>query len=135
MHLVEINWKPTVRQLRQFGGLCAIALPLLGWWWGCSVNVLTILIGVGVGVALLAWLMPRSIAPLFIGLTLVTIPIGFVVGELAMLLLYGLVILPIGLWFRMRGRDRLQLRIDRQCESYWQPKRAPTSLKSYYRQS
>ena len=30
MSLIEINWSPSLKQLRQFGVLCLVALPLLG---------------------------------------------------------------------------------------------------------
>ena len=33
MKLVEVNWSPTDRQLRQFGTAALIALPLAAWWW------------------------------------------------------------------------------------------------------
>ena len=33
MKLVEINWNPTDRQLRQFGMIALVALPALGWLW------------------------------------------------------------------------------------------------------
>jgi hypothetical protein len=31
MKLVEINWKPSDRQLRQFGWMALAGLPLAGW--------------------------------------------------------------------------------------------------------
>lgn len=135
MALVETNWNPTSRQLRQFGGLCCIALPLLGWLWSGSSTVTTTLALIGGLVAAAAWVYPKAVAPLFVGLMLVTTPIGMVIGELAMFLIYITVFLPIGIFFRVTSRDRLKLKLDRQVTSYWQPKRQPNSVASYYRQS
>lgn len=139
MSLVEINWKPTDRQLRQFGGIALVLLPALGWyrwyWSGGSADV-----AVGSGIAglvifALSWRAPRVIAPLFVGLTIVTIPIGLVVGEVALLCLYWLLFVPTGLVFRLMGRDALERRIDRSASSYWQHKRQPRGVGSYFRQS
>jgi hypothetical protein len=52
-----------------------------------------------------------------------------------MLVIYMAVFLPMGIAFRLFGRDRLQRRIDRNCKSYWSLKKQPKSAASYYRQS
>lgn len=31
MRLVQMDWHPQDRQLRQFGIICLLALPLVGW--------------------------------------------------------------------------------------------------------
>jgi len=135
MALLETNWNPSSRQLRQFGGLCLVLLPLLAWLWSGNSTVITILAMIGSLIALIAWVYPKAIAPLFVGLMLITMPIGMVVGELAMFLIYMTVFLPIGIYFRITSRDRLRLKLDRQATTYWQPKRQPSSVASYYRQS
>jgi len=133
MSVVEINWSPTRRQLRQFGLLCLVALPILGWFWGATWTWIAILFVIACIVAGLSYLRPWLIRPLFIGLILITAPIGLVVGELAMLLIYFTIFLPISLLFRLVQRDALQLRIDRVRESYWQAKAEPKDVASYYR--
>jgi hypothetical protein len=134
MKLIQFNWNPTERQLRQFGSICLVVLPLLGWMWGARFWLEVGLAAVGLVLAVTSWLSPKIIRPLFIGLTIITIPIGLVIGELAMILIYFGVFLPIGVLFRISGRDALQLR-RRFVDSHWQPKRKPSSVASYYRQS
>lgn len=133
MSLIEINWSPSRKQLRQFGFLCLLVLPLLGWLWSANATSIIILLGIGSLIAFLANVQPRWVQPLFVGLVLVTAPIGMVVGELAMLLIYVGVFLPISLLFRLAHRDALQLRMDREAETYWQTKREPKDIASYYR--
>lgn len=135
MALIQTNWNPTNRQLRQFGCICLVVLPLLGWLWSASSTVLTVLFAIGVLVAITAWLFPKAVLPVFLALMLITTPIGMAVGELAMLLIYLAVFLPIGILFKFLSRDRLQLRLDRKATSYWQRKHQPRSVASYYRQS
>ena len=133
MSLVEINWSPTHRQLRQFGLLCLVALPILGWMWGATWTWIAFLFVIACIVAVLSYLQPRLVRLLFIGLILLAAPIGMVVGELAMLLIYFVIFLPISLLFRLVQHDALQLRIDREAESYWQAKAEPKDIASYYR--
>jgi hypothetical protein len=79
--------------------------------------------------------LPKAVKPLFRGLTIMAAPIGMVIGEFAMLLIYFGVFLPFGLVFRIVKRDALQLKFDRKATTYWQPKRQPGGAASYYRQS
>jgi hypothetical protein len=135
MKLVEINWQPTDRQLRQFGEICFVALPAIAWLWGASLSVIVILAAIGLAVALVGMIAPPALKYLFLALSLVATPIGVVVGELAMLGIYFGCILPIGIVFRFLKRDALRLQLDRNAASYWESKKQPTSLASYYRQS
>ena len=40
MKLIQANWNPAPRQLRQFAATCLIVAPLLGWLWGAPSDVL-----------------------------------------------------------------------------------------------
>ena len=135
MKLVEINWNPTDRQLRQFGMLCLLALPLLGWWWGGgSLRLVVVLSIVGGFCAAVGLAFPRGLKPLFVTLTVLAIPIGMVVGEIIMLLIYFGLFLPLGMAFRLLRRDALHRDIHRQRTSYWELKKQASEPTSYYRQ-
>lgn len=135
MSLLAVNWKPSSRQLRQFGVTCAIALPAVAWWWGLPSAWLIASLLLGGALAGMGWIAPRSLEPLYRGIMLLTLPIGMLVSELVLLAVYVGVFVPMGLLFRCLRRDRLQRRVEPQRESYWQPKASPTSAGSYYRQS
>ena len=135
MKLIEINWRPSDRQLRQFGIICLVALPAVGWLWGGGTTTILVLASIGLALALIGIAEPAILKPVFLVLTLVATPIGMVIGELAMLLIYFLVFLPFGLVFRLVQRDALQLRVDRKRKTYWQPKKQPQNVTSYYHQS
>ncbi len=135
MKLIEINWNPTNKQLRQFGVICLFALPLLGWYWGGGLGAVSALAVAGIALAVAGVAAPRLVKPVFLALAIVATPIGMVFGEIAMVLVYFGVFLPIGLVFRAMKRDALQLRLDRQCKTYWQAKRQPDGATTYYRQS
>jgi hypothetical protein len=133
MKLVEMNWDPNEQQLQQFGVFALVALPSLGWLWGASPTALTVLLGFGVVLAALGMFAPRTLKYVFVGLSVVTIPIGLVVSEIALMLTFALVFFPIGVLFRLSRRDSLRLK-PIPVESHWVEKPQPRSVSSYYRQ-
>jgi len=135
MKLVEMNWSPTDRQLRQFAIICLFALPAVGWIWSGGTQVVSLLAAIGLAIAIAGILVPKVVKPIFLALTIVATPIGMVISELALLLIYFAVFLPIGLLFRVMKRDALHLNLDRKAVTYWQAKQQPTNVTSYYRQS
>lgn len=145
MRMVEVNWRPDDRQLRQFGWVALVMLPLAGWlfagrplsWVGheTAFRVITGLAIIGAVMALMGMARPQSLRPIFIGACLVAMPIGLLVSELLLLAVYFGVFLPMALAFRLLGRDALTRRFDRAAPTYWQPKAQPSGIKSYLRQS
>ena len=135
MKLIEINWNPTDRQLRQFAVICMFALPFVGWLWNGSTKTVGLLATLGFILAILGIFLPAFIKPVFLALTLVASPIGLAVGELSMLFIYYGLFVPIGLVFWLMQRDGLQLKLDQEAESYWQPIENPKGVANYYRQS
>jgi hypothetical protein len=133
VRLVEINWDPSTSQLRQFGVLCAFVLPLVGWLWNIGESGLVVLLVIGTIIAMSSFFFPTATRYLFVGLTLAVAPIGMVVGEAAMLFLFLVVFLPIGLIFRLTGRDALRRSIDKGASTYWQSKQEPKRVSNYYR--
>lgn len=133
--LVEINWQPSDRQLRQFGLFAFLALPIIAWLWSRDTSYTAIAAIAGAVAAVLAMTVPQALKFVFLGLSLLTFPIGLVVSELIVMLIFFGVFLPIGLFFRITGRDNLQLNRDRGGVTYWRPKSPPKGVASYYRQS
>ncbi len=128
--MLEITWQPTARHLRQFAAclvvlLLASAWTMRDWQWPLLIGALV--------VSLLGWLVPRVLTVVYVPLMLVTFPIGLVVGELALLVIYCGVFLPIGLLFRMLGRDALRRKLERDAVSYWETREPEPSKRSYLR--
>ena len=120
--MIDINWKPTDRQLREFAVAALVAAGVVGGilWWKMGDNRISLVLWVvGPLVALVGLVAPRSIRWLFLGLTLAAFPIGMVIGFVLLSLTYYLVVTPIGLGFRLLRRDLLDRSIDRGATSYW----------------
>ena len=144
--MIELNHNPRPKQLRQFGVGLMLALPVLGWlfsgraglsstWEPFHTSLLAALAAGGLASGAMAWLSPRVLKPIYLAAMYAAFPIGFVVGEVILLLIYFLVFLPFAIVFRLIGRDALNRRLDRGAGSYWSPKEQPRDVRSYYRQS
>lgn len=137
MILIEINRNPSPRQLFQFGLLSLIVLPLVVWLWtGISILVVWAFV-VGLCLAMVGRFAPRILRPLFVGLILITAPIGILVTEFFLLLTFFGFILPLSLLFRLLGRDTLRRRLkDRQesMQSCWIARPGRPPARNYYRQ-
>ncbi len=135
MSLFKTNLQPTDRQLRQFGLISLFALPLLGWLWsGGNTTAIGVTAAIGAALAAIGLLWPKALKPVFLTLTLAAMPIGMAVGELTMILIFFGMFVPLGLFFRLIGRDALERKIDRHADTYWQPKKQPADAAGYLRQ-
>jgi len=83
----------------------------------------------------MALLAPRLLKPVFVGLSVLTIPIGLIVGELMMLMIYFGMFLPMAIVFKILGRDALQRKLPENVSSCWQKRAPPSGVRRYYRQS
>lgn len=135
--MIDINWNPDNRQLRQFAVAFLVACGLVGglltWQFG-AVLVPKILWITGPIVAAIGLALPRAVKPLFIGLTLAAWPIGVVVGTLLLALTYYLIVTPIALGFKLLGKDPMQRKLDRAAPSYWIERRRKTDVGRYFQQ-
>ena len=136
--MIAIQWNPSEKQLRQFAGVWFPAFCGLvgysighktGHWSEVEIGwVLAGLLSVG------GLILPVLIRPIFVGLILLTFPIGWVVSHLLLgLIFYGLVT-PIGLILRISGHDPLQLKKP-SGNSVWKTPVGKTDSTRYLRQS
>jgi hypothetical protein len=80
------------------------------------------------------WFRPPAIRWLFVGWMTLAFPIGWAVSQLALLVLFYGMLTPMGLFFRMRGRDMLGRKPAPSRQSFWIPKTTPSDVRSYLRQ-
>jgi len=144
--LVQLQLKPDEKQLRQFGFIALVAFAILGavtLWrgglfgldFGDQVrNVAYVLWAVGAVSALFSIVIPKANAPLFLVLMLVTFPIGLVVSQVVMLVLFFGILTPVALVFRIAGRDPLDRKFEPDRESYWTDLGPTPEAKDYFRQ-
>ena len=144
--MIELNLNPEPRILRQFGAIALVgfgALAAMAWFerfvfgFGLGearVIVCAILGGLGVLSAVFGLLWPAGNRPLFVGLSIVTFPIGFVLSYVIMGALFFGLFAPIALLFRLIGRDSLKRELDADAKTYWTTAPKPRPKADYFKQ-
>lgn len=137
MQWSEKHTNPTLKTLRQFGGLSFIFLSYGAYVQGYvrhNVNLAVVFAAVAASIGVLALVKPAYIRPLFVGAMGVTFPIGWVVSKVLLGLIYYGLITPVAMIFRLIGRDALSLKNQSQSKTtYWLPKEISTDPKRYFR--
>ncbi len=126
------------RTLREFAALWILCVGGMALWrlevreqpeLALVLGVIALVVG-GAGL-----LRPSLLRPLFSGWMRMARPVGLAVSTLLVCAVFVGMFVPIGLLFRVLGRDALALRRRRQAATYWQPKAMPSDPRSYLRQS
>ena len=147
MALVEINWRPDKRRLREFGAAAAVLLAALGGWavwrhtlFGVTLEPATartaaeaLWIAAGL-VAALTVAVPAALRPIYVGLSVVALPIGVAVSYIILAVLFYGVITSVGLVMRLVRRDPLRRRFDPAERTYWTRREPPAEKRRYFRQ-
>jgi hypothetical protein len=138
MALVKIDWNPTDKDLRNFGRIAIIAVLLIAtvlhMWKDLALLWCAIIVGLGFFIFLCSILSLKLTRWIYLGLTLITFPIGMTVSFIMLGLFYYLLLTPVGLVFRLMGRDALHRRFDSSAASYWRQRRPPEGMKRYFNQ-
>lgn len=128
---------PTDRMLRQFSGLWIVFLGAIAVFQQVyhQRHVLAIMLAVlAVTLGPIGLARPRVIKPLYLLLMLVTFPIGWVISNVVLLVIFILLITPLAVWFRIIGRDELRCKRASRSSSFWIPCGGPQDVSTYYRQ-
>ena len=131
--MITINRNPSARDLKWFGLLLLAFFAILGalarWRFDAPS-------GATVGVALSAvYYAAPPIRPwIFVGWMYAAFPIGWTISHLLMLIIYYLILTPLGLMVRLSGRDLLDRRFDPDATSYWSRRPSDRDPSSYFRQ-
>ena len=139
MSLVEIKWNPEKRELRQFGLIAVVVLGAAGiilrYVLGAA-GVWAVLLGAaGLCIFLITLVSARAGRIIYLGLTFAALPIGFVISVLLMAAFYFLILTPLGLGFKLAGRDLLQRKFEPDSPTYWMTRRQTNDPEQYFHQS
>ena len=144
--MIEINLRPDEKTLRQFGFIAFFGfgfVAAIAWYEALVFSfglgearpiVAGGFAGLGVLALLLGLVWPKANLPIYVGLTIVAYPIGFVLSYVIMGTLFFLLITPVGLFFKLTGRDPLHRRYEPELASYWIDSRPDRPKESYFKQ-
>jgi hypothetical protein len=133
----DIQFQPSRTTLRKFAGLWLVFFGGVALWQalvkghtslGLSFAALALVVG------LAGLTRPEWVRFIYVGWMVLAFPIGWTVSQVMILVMFYGLFTPIGLIFRLIGRDPLQRARTPGRESYWVPKPAPADLRRYFKQ-
>lgn len=136
MALLNVNWDPGDRELRQFSLLWIAFFGLIGAYclWGAETWETTLVLWAVAAIGLLGVLVPSLMDPIYTLWMLIAFPIGWVISHVLLLTVFYLVLTPIGLVMRLFGYDPMKLQFDRAAKSYWVPHDPEADRERYFKQ-
>jgi len=137
MAVIEMNWRPSDRELRVFAAVQLLVASVAAWllyrrlgWDAAAIGLMTAsLAGTVAGLA-----SPQLLRPLFVVWMLAAFPLGWVMSHLLLASVYYGVVTPIGLALRLSGRDPLGLKRQPDATTFWVVRPEPRESKEYFRQ-
>lgn len=133
----DVNFHPSTKTLRQFAALLALFLLAISRWQYVIHGRQTAALALAAAAVLagaFGIVAPAALRWLFVGLTLATYPIGWLMSWLLLGGLYYLVFTPIAMCFRLAGRDALDRDYNESAETYWAEKPSINDVRRYFRQ-
>jgi hypothetical protein len=136
MQWSDIPFRPSERTLRQFAGLWLLFFGFLAGWQSLfgEPALAAALAFLAVAVGALGLFKPYAVRSVFVGWMVLAFPIGWLVSRVLLASLYYGLFTPLAVVFRALGRDPLRRRAQPAVATYWAPKPAPASTRSYFHQ-
>ena len=136
--MIEIRWKPAPREQLQFVAIWMPAfflfLTAIAYWRFHSPKTAIFIGAVGLVLTVAGVAVSALRRPLYVAFMLASFPIGWVVSHLVLIIVFYLVITPIGLILRLLGRDPMERRLDPAAPTYWTAREPKSDIDSYFRQ-
>jgi hypothetical protein len=136
MAMIDINWNPGKRELRQFAGMWLVFFGAIGgylYWnsgaegWGPIFATVAGVIGLP-GLAI-----PQLMKPIYVVWMAAAFPIGWTISHLLLGLIYYGLVTPIGLAMRLFGYDPMKRKFEPEARSYWTEHQSDADTSRYFR--
>lgn len=142
--MIKLDLNPPPAQLKQFAFIAVIGLPLItivvlkfmgsGWGDGLT-HPATLWTLAGGALQFVIFLAGLKIVTrvIYVVLMVVAVPIGFVLSHVLLAAIFYLVMTPIGLVFKLIGRDAMGRKLDPKLQSYWHVRQGVRPPASYFK--
>jgi hypothetical protein len=137
MKWADLPLKPSAKVLRQFAGAWLVVFSAMGlheWLGKGRAEFGQVLCVIAVVAGVLGLIKPAAVRWIFVVWMVLAFPIGWVISQAALAVLFYGMITPVALLFRLRGRDLLCRKPAPERASFWVEKPAPSDTRSYLNQ-
>ncbi len=137
MQWSDIQFHPPSKTLRQFAWLWLACFGGLAAWEGIGrghTKLAAALAVLALTVGPVGMTRPQTLRPIYVAWMVLAFPIGWTISQLILALMFYGLFTPIGLIFRIIGRDPLHRARQPELESYWTPKTTPADPRRYFKQ-
>ena len=138
MSLIEIDYNPSRKKLRDFGLAALVASIILSlvlyFFKHVAIHWVLIILITGVFVFIVSLVSSKLTRLIYLGFTFLTFPIGYVFSYIIMGIFYFLIVTPVGFIFKLMGKDPLHRKYEPAAKSYWIKRQSPDKLERYFRQ-
>jgi hypothetical protein len=137
MHWSDIPFDPPRTTLRQFAGLWLVFFGGMALWQALvrgHPGLASILALLALTIGPLGLTRPEWMRWIYVGWMILAFPIGWTISQVMLAVMFYGLFVPIGVMFRLFGRDPLHRARRPELKSYWTPKAAPADLHRYFKQ-
>ncbi len=137
MQWSDIQFRPPEKTLRQFAWLWLAFFVGLATWEGIvrqRSSLAAAFAALALSVGPLGIVRPYTLRPIYVAWMVLAFPIGWTVSQAILALMFYGLFTPIGLIFKIIGRDPLHRARVPSLESYWSAKPTPDNPRRYFRQ-
>lgn len=143
--MLEINTNPSKSDLKWFGLIFGAVLMVVGLVLWLKTSVLfgmgssptiasKVVWALAVLFPIVYYAIPPARKPLFVGFMYAAFPIGWVASNVILVVVYYVVMTPIGLVMRLAGKDPMQRELLPESPTYWEERPSEDDALRYFKQ-
>ena len=136
--MIQLNTNPSRTELHWFGLLAAAVFTFVGVMVLRRTHSVRSAEIIWIAAALLValyYLIPPLRRPMYVASMSLMYPFGWILSHVMVVVLFYLIITPLGLLMRLLGRDPMMRTFEPGRRSYWVERGPPDSTDRYFRQS
>ncbi len=134
---MDAPWNVDDRRLRQFAVfwiLFSFGFAIRFCWPTRANEYAALAAGLAVLLGVVGWRRPYIIRPIYVAWMVAVTPVSWIVSKTVLAVIFFGLFTPVSLFFRILGRDALNLKPQSGAKSLWIPKRLSNNPRQYLRQ-
>jgi hypothetical protein len=106
----------------------------VSWWENGTTWVAVVFWSLALVIPAAGFILPEILRIVFLLAAYLTLPIGMVVSSVILMMIYYLILTPIGIGMRMVGHDPMRRKFDPDAGTYWVSRDPISESERYFKQ-